>query len=217
MERTTSIEEANEIMGNNFIGPADLLNNDKISNLFFINTNEIPTIPYTINELNSVKKSHILILVLDEFRDRNKISLSKLKQFFGFNPEEKEPCFYNQDWYLNEPFYNDSKLKLSWVLFSIEILETTRSIDPNLIFKNTEIKTLPSALLATYCFFILYFIKNIIFLKYDYLWCNDYDSNGDRIYVGRYIDPNKKNKNGFSIHRHLSIKSNYGAINFLIN
>ena len=140
MERTPTIEEAKKIMGNNFIGPADLLNNDKISDLFFINTNEIPTIPYNINELNSIKISHFLILVLDESKDRNKISLYKLRHFFGFNPEEKEPCFYNQDWYLNEPFYNDIKLKSSWVLFSIEILESTRSIDPNIIFKNSQIR-----------------------------------------------------------------------------
>ena len=217
MERTTNIEEASNIMGNNFIGPEDFLNSYKISNLFFINTNEIPKIPYSINELNSKKKSHILILVLDEFKHRDKISLPILRQYFGLNPEEKEPCFYNQDWYVNEPFYNDSKLKLSWVLFSIEIMESTRSIDPNLILRNSEVKTLPSALLVTYCFFMLYLLRNKLFLKHDYLWCNDYDSNGDRIYVGRYIDPNKKNKNGFSIHRHLSIKNNYGAINFLIN
>ena len=38
-------------------------------------------------------------------------------------------------------------------------------------------------------------------------------TNSDQIYVGRYIDPIKINKNGFSIHRHLKIKNNYGISN----
>ena len=217
MERTTTIVEAKKIMANNFIGSEEILNCDKTSNLFHVNANEIPKIPYSRNELNRLKNTHILLLVLNELKDRNKISFSFLKKYFGFNPEEKEPCFYNQDWYLNEPFYNISELKLSWVLFSLEIDESTRSKDPNLIMGNSQFKDLPTALLATYCFFVLYHVIDKIFLKNDYLWCNDIDSHGDRIYVGRYSDASKKSKNGFSIHRHLSIKNNYGSINFSFN
>ena len=52
--------------------------------------------------------------------------------------------------------------------------------------------------------------------RHDFIWCDDSDHNGDRIYTGRYIDPNGINKNGFNIHRHLSIRPCYGAAPVII-
>jgi len=57
-----------------------------------------------------------------------------------------------------------------------------------------------------------YFNNNVAIWPNEYVWCQDKDLNGDQIYVGRYYDKNGVTKNGFSIHRHLSINSNYGSI-----
>ena len=51
-----------------------------------------------------------------------------------------------------------------------------------------------------------------MFMEKYFIWCNDVDANGDRIYVGRYFDPLGISKNGFSVHRQLRIKNNYGCI-----
>jgi hypothetical protein len=217
MERITTIEEASKIMANNFIGPSEILNCSKTRELFHIDINNIPDIPFTTEELINVKNTHILLLIIDEFKDKNKITFTGFRKYFGIDPDKYQPCFYNQDWYLNENFYLTSELKKSWMLFSININTNTRSKDPNLILTKNYITNFPTALELTYCFFVLYLIRNRILWKSDYVWCNDFDSNQDRIYVGRYIDPLKKNKNGLSIHRHLTLKDNYGAINFFFN
>jgi hypothetical protein len=130
------------------------------------------------------------------------------RDFFGFDPEIKEPCFYNQDWYVNENFYLKSSLKFEWLFVEKKISENSRGVEPSTL--NQSEFRLHSALTFTYIFFIYYLTNNNILWENDYVWCSDYDTNQDQIYVGRYIDPNKINKNGFSIHRHLKIKNNYG-------
>ena len=80
-------------------------------------------------------------------------------------------------------------------------------------FINEKIKY-PTANLCIYLFFLNYAVNKTILWQNDYVWCSDLDSNGDNIYVGRYYDINKVSKDGFSIHRHLKLKSNYGSIDF---
>ena len=46
----------------------------------------------------------------------------------------------------------------------------------------------------------------------DYIWCSDTDSHNDQIYVGKIIDNDNLSKTDFSVHRHLSVKLNYGSI-----
>ena len=69
----------------------------------------------------------------------------------------------------------------------------------------------PSAILTSFVFFSYYLLSRELLWKNDFTWCSDLDNNGDQIYTGRYIDPKGINKNGFNIHRHLSIRSYHGA------
>jgi hypothetical protein len=206
MERTTSIAEAKDIMGDNFIGPDELT---FIAEKMGIKVpSEIPIIPYGLEELKDKQKDYILILGSTQMKSGESLKLRSLRDRFGINPEKYEPCFYNQDWYLNEKFF-DKPLESNWFLIRKNVFEESRGENPDEI-KNHY--SFPSAILCAYSFFAYWFHAAEYLWKHDFIWCNDNDANGDRIYVGRYFDPSQLCKNGLSIHRHLKIRKNYGSI-----
>jgi hypothetical protein len=206
MEGTTSLSLAKEIFGNNFIGPAEL--NQIAEKLKIRPVKNSPTIPFDCGYLKSLNTGYILILSVVELLDGSKLSLKKLRDIFSIYPDDNEPCFYFQDWYINEDFYL-LPLELKWNLIKIEPFDDSRGLPPDL---NKHVNNFPSANLAAYTFFSYWLINNICLWPNNYIWCKDNDSNGDRIYVGRYYDINGKNKNGFSIHRHLSLREYHCAI-----
>lgn len=209
MERTTAINEAKAVMGSNFIGTHELtLIVDKIS----INVpKEIPSIPFSLEELKNKQIDYILILGTSYMQNGSPLSLKTLRDYFGVDPLISEPCFYNQDWYLKEEFFN-KQLDNKWYLIRKSIIDETRAQNPD--YPALKI-SFPSAILCAYTFFVYWFYSAKHLWGNDYIWCSDHDHNGDRVYIGRYIDPNGINKNGFSIHRHLAIRNNYGCINAL--
>jgi hypothetical protein len=83
--------------------------------------------------------------------------------------------FYKQDWYFNEEFANK---------------------DVGGIYTDTPYNTLPAAVYA------YRYLKSKGFEDY-YMWTNDFDSKGDRVYVGGAGF--KGRPKGFQIHRHLTI------------
>lgn len=184
MERTTNLKE---LFGKYYFG------SDEIKKVF---KKDIVLSDMNIEDVEKYKDTHILIHGCD-------INILDILNQFGTN-DNNEPRFYNQDWYLNEEFIL-KKLENKWYLLQKDIDNETRGIFPT----SNE---LPDAILITYIFFINYIINNEILWKYDYIWNSDFDHNGDRIYTGRYIDPNNINKNGFSIHRYLTINNNYGML-----
>ena len=207
MERATTLDEAKTIMGTNFIGPIELaLTADKMN--ISVPTN-IPTIPFSLEELTNKRKDYILILGTSPVSTGVLLTLKSLRDHFGYDPINSEPCFYNQDWYLKEDFYHQS-LNTEWYLLGKSVIVETRAKNPDSITLNIS---LPSAILCAYTFFVYYYHSSKKLWNNDYVWCRDFDNNGDRIYVGRYMDPEGVNKNGFSIHRHLRIRNNYGCIN----
>ncbi len=199
---------AKDIMNENFIGYEELLTIAEKLNLSIEQSpNEaILNIPYEEDYLREISKTHLLILFIPIQKNKEFITLNSLRALFGIDPDIKEPCFYNQDWYVNEPFANFSLREQKWFCIRKEVLTESRGK----IIQNDN--RLPHALICAYSFFVTYFIKSQYLWKNDFVWCKDLDSNGDRIYVGRYFDPSGKAKNGFSIHRHLSISMNYGSI-----
>lgn len=211
MERTT-IKQAKEIFGNNFIGPEQLNFLFKRMNIEYdLNEVEIPEINYSYHELLDKGEEYILILGLPLLRETI-LSIEKFREVFGVEPAITEPCFYNQDWYLNEDFIK-IPLECNWYLLKKTGIEESRSIQPeNLINLDYHF---PSAILCTYTFFAYYFVNNEILWHHDFIWCSDKDHNGDRIYVGKYNDIDGVNKNGFSIHRYLSLRKCYASINVL--
>ena len=134
--------------------------------------------------------------------DNGKVTLNSLKN-------ENPDLFYPQDWYDKEPFMNKSFESGEYTI-SKKILETSRGKSPS-VHNLHEQKLYPASLIA-YIFIIHYKATGTILWPNDYIWCNDFDSNGDQIYVGRYYDPLGLSNTGFSIHRHLTIKENYGWV-----
>lgn len=213
MERNATLEEAKEIMGLNFLGPNELIN----TNLFlFSNSNtfsNIPVINFSCGYLKSLSKSHILILGVSEIKNEGPLTLKILRRHFGFDPSVSEPCFYNQDWYLNEPFFEENSIDNKWYLVRKKSNASLDGTNPE--SHEIPLENYPSALLLSYLFFCWFFhTKGLLLWENEYVWCSDLDSNLDRVYVGRYIDISGKNKNGFSIHRHLKLTKQYGFVDF---
>lgn len=206
----TPIISAQRIMGPNFIGPKEIT--------FFLaslgkkafDESTIPNIPFTQERLAASAKDYMLVLTIPATKDGWILNISNLREAFGINPDKKEPCFYNQDWYLNEPFIYTS-LPLQWQLLKKQVLNESRAVTPENILQSSQIH-FPSAMLCTYTFFIQHVNRKEILWEYDFIWCSDHDHNNDRVYVGKYRDVDGINKNGFSIHRHLSLRSCYGSI-----
>nr|WP_294794080.1 hypothetical protein [uncultured Mucilaginibacter sp.] len=206
MERRASLDEAKQILGSNFIG-ADELN--KISEALAVKIPEIvPQLPFDVKTLEGLNSDYLLILGVSQLRDGRPLTINALRNIFGTNDGLNSPCFYNQDWYLNEEFIN-VPLVQQWYLVRKNVIEETRAVNPDLILKS---HSFPSAILCTYAFLASWFHSGKILWEFDFVWCSDKDHNGDRIYVGKYRDIDGVNKDGFSIHRHLSLRNCYGAI-----
>lgn len=190
-------------MGINFIGKSEL---KKINNVFQFDIPEkCPIIEYEEKELFRKRDSHILILCVSNFLNGDCVNIRNLKRVFA---SYSNPCFYNQDWYNNEKFI-DLKLSYKWILISKTIYDESRGAEKDEILKNYK---LFKAVELTYSFFVYYiYTKGKKLWENDYVWCSDVDDKGDQIYVGRYKDVSGLNSDGFEIHRHLSIKKNYGA------
>lgn len=206
MERRTNIEFAKKKFGTNFIGVDEItMIAPKLGvQLPLI----IPEIPYSKAELNAHSKDSILILGLENMANGKALTLLSLRERFGISSEIHEPCFYNQDWYLNESFLNNA-LESKWYLIKKNVFEESRAVQPTALENKYN---LPSAILCAYTFFAYWFHSKDVLWKDDFIWCSDRDHNGDRIYVGKYVDIDGVNKNGFSIHRHLALRSCYAAI-----
>ncbi len=209
MERQ-DLKSAEQIFGKNFIGPSQLKAIEKSLGVTVpANSSEIPLIPFSIQELQMYSETHILLLQVAYTSQMQHINILSLRDFFGTNAKEESPVFYPQDWYINEKFAR-TLLSLKWVLLQKELEPQTRGKLPD--SEALSQNKLPSAITCTYAFFAYYLHTSGGKLwEFDYIWCSDLDASGDRIYVGRYTDPAGLANSGFSIHRHLSIKQNYGS------
>lgn len=209
MERIT-IVQGKELFGPNFIGW------DELKPLFErmglpLSSIRVPDILYSSGDLKKCSKDYILLLGIPELGGK-KLSIAYFRECFGVNPDISEPCFYNQDWYMNEKFIHDT-LELRWYLLKKSVVEDSRAVQPeDLLEKNIHF---PFAILCVYTFFAYYYARNEMLWFHDFIWCNDTDHNGDRIYVGKYHDIDGVNKNGFSIHRHLALRLCYASIDIV--
>lgn len=196
------LAQAKKIMGKNFIGPEELGAISAKLGIADVSKPRIAKILFTESVLKKHRKNAFLILGVQKFKNGKKMTLNNLRTRFGTNPK-KEPCFYNQDWYLKEDFAAQKTLKPAWYLVSTSVQSNTRGQNPERIKRSVKNGyEFPSAVLAAFTFFTYYFYTGGGMLwKRDFIWCSDRDSNGDRIYVGRYP---------FNVHRHLRIRAWYG-------
>jgi hypothetical protein len=185
----------------------DTIGPEELSTLPFLKqaSFKAATMPFSGEQLAACTGTHILVLApaIPGF------TLVHMRDIFGTDPA-REPCMYAQDWYLNEDFAN-AALDGQWHLIRKDVLEEARAKTPEDIESKLQGETFPTAATAAFAFFAWYLIRGEVLWKHDFIWCSDRDHNGDRVYVGRYVDPDGVNKNGFNIHRHLSLRSAYSA------
>lgn len=201
-------ERIRQIFGDDFIGKEELR---PFLIAMGIDGEEIQERPieYSDSDLQmAASEGYILIYGVGHINGQH-ITLRFLRDKFGVNPDVSEPCLYNQDWYLKEDFV-DRFLNAQWYLIKKDVFEESRAVMPDDLTQRGL--SFPSAILCGYTFFAYYFACNQYLWWHDFIWCCDTDHNGDRIYVGKYHDIDGVNKNGFSIHRHLALRSCYGAI-----
>lgn len=209
--------EARELFGRNFIGSTELVSiaASMGTDPDYWRTNPIPEIPYDQSHLSAYTSSHLLILGLPSLRGGVPLTIANLREQFGWNADQHAPAFYPQDWYLREPFATEQTLEPRWYLLSRSVAASTRGQNPEQM-DSQAIKKLPPAVLTAYAFFANYLLSNgNILWEHDFVWCSDVDHNGDRIYTGRYRDPDQLSKDGFSVHRHLRIRQCYGVAELL--
>ncbi len=210
MERVATLIEAKQMFGVNFIGSQELLPFfDRLG--IDINNVHIPSLEkYSFSVLEKAcNDGYILILGIDTVNGK-RITLEILRSVFGTNPDVSEPCFYNQDWYLEESFFKESTIETQWYLIKKDVEHDSRAIQPSELIRRGY--NFPPAILCAYTFFAYYFARGEYLWYHDFIWNCDVDHNNDRIYVGKYHDIDGVNKNGFSIHRHLALRNCYGAI-----
>lgn len=197
-------------MGENFLGPQELEPIRKALGL--PNFSDVPPIPYALDLLKRHRKDSILILGATHDRRGRRLTLSLMKKAFGADPALSEPCFYPQDWYQRERFANAVTLDSKWYLLRRNVQNASRGQEPRVLERTLPRNDVfPPAVLTAFAFFA-YFLHTggTALWVHDFIWCADKDANGDRIYTGRYRDPAGLSKNGFSVHRHLSIRRCYG-------
>ena len=209
MESVANLERAKQLFGDNFLGPDEVrCLMEKFEDGYSFN--EVPQITYSWDVLEKcAKDGYILVMGVPEIYPQNKkLTIRTLRDKFGYDPDAAEPCFYNQDWYERENFI-DCQMREGWFLIRKNVYEESRGVFPQELINKF---TFPSAVSCVYAFFTAWLTKDIRLWYHDYVWCIDTDHNGDRIYVGKYHDVDGINKDGFSIHRHLSLRSCYGCV-----
>ena len=192
-------------MKDSIIGPDEI---NGISELSLSVPDDHDHIAFSAEEIESKSKDYMLILGCSAFKDGTPVTIRSMIGVFGKDPDIGEPCFYNQDWYNNEDFI-DAPLKDGWFFIRKDVYEDSRAVQPDELIKE---HSFPSAVTCTYAFFTAWLSLGIKLWYHDFVWCSDTDHNNDRIYVGKYHDVDGINKNGFSIHRHLSLRPCYGCI-----
>lgn len=205
MKKVIDEKTARDIMESNVIGAEEL---SAIGTMKLAIGNNSPEIPYSVEELIAKKDDYILILGVSKFIDGSSVTIRALKEIFGRNPDENEPCFYNQDWYEKELFI-DVPMDDGWYLIRKNVYEESRGIQPSELSEKFEF---PLAIRCVYSFYVAWLALGMKLWFHDFIWCSDTDHNGDRIYVGKYHDVEGINKNGFSIHRHLALRPCYACI-----
>jgi len=208
MERK-ELDGLKQLFGHNLIGPDEL--KSLLAKLGWGTDISVPELNYPEEQLKQCAKDYLLVMGVPEIGGRP-VTIRTLREAFGFDPDESEPCFYNQDWYMHEDFI-DRTLQSRWYLVRKQVVESSRAVMPEQLMENRY--AFPSAILCAFAFFAYYFHYGEHLWYHDFVWCSDTDHNGDRIYVGKYHDVDGVNKNGFSVHRHLALRQCYAAVNCL--
>lgn len=134
--QNVSVSEAQKIFGDNFLGP------EAIEKAFGFRPNEIPSIPFSAEELHHTSELGMtLILQIDRFPKGQLITMRKIYKILGNKRIKKTRVFYGTDRVssqislVKEPFFTKEAPKFGWKLvkdlpetFNQDYLQQTKSI-----------------------------------------------------------------------------------------
>ncbi|PWB38579.1 MAG: hypothetical protein C3F02_02595 [Parcubacteria group bacterium] len=117
----TSIEQAAEIMGADFLGP------EVVENVWGVKleTKDIPPIPFSRADLGRAKElNQQLVLRVDKAADGSPLTMQKMNEYVDPKLAQagKGKLLYDIDWYKNEEFYTTETPEISWALVSKELI-----------------------------------------------------------------------------------------------
>ena len=121
-------EQIRQLFGVNFIGEEELKPFFKALGFGKVENKECP-IQYNDSDLQkAASEGYILIYGVRNINGQD-VTLKFFREKFGVNPDESEPCLYNQDWYMKEDFM-DTTLETKWYLIKKDVYEESRAVMP---------------------------------------------------------------------------------------
>jgi hypothetical protein len=169
---STDQKRAREIMGENYLGPEDVMKHFNVS-FTDIELAQLREIPFTESTLEACKKTHILFagypLSILEIRGKAK------------------NLFYDQDWYDNENFAKKEKVNLQWHLIRKDEMPSSTSKtwqqQQSLLTAN---EITPRACEVIYMVMLDCLVTGKRLLAIMYVRCSDLASDGHRVIVGLF-------------------------------
>lgn len=125
-EFSTAIEEAEELFGEDFLGP------EQVEKAFGIEVADIPDLPYEQAELQRAKElGQMLVLRTDQAPDGRPLTMQKMMELLQpkFDAGGRGKVLYDTYWYKNEKFFTEGKPTSRWALVS-------KTVIPNSTNKN---------------------------------------------------------------------------------
>ncbi len=120
-ERETSLERAQEIMGERLLGP------EEVKDVFGIEVETVPPILFPEEMLEKLKDSCRLILYADKFPDGTPVTGETVMRKFDNKKVDGSKLLYDTDWYENDDFFTKESPQLRWKIVSDEVIPGSTS------------------------------------------------------------------------------------------
>ncbi|MDE1970077.1 MAG: hypothetical protein KGI50_00660 [Patescibacteria group bacterium] len=205
-EVTIEFNEAQELLGKDFLGP------EAVKATFGIELSpdelgRIENIPFTREELEQAKQLGMMLVLriprIGKDKTAKPFSINNVRGVFkagdklGNPTKKKTKIFYDQDWYNNESFATQVTPSLGWSLVMKEVLQESRSknwdqqeevlkswakqnnIDPASVKRRTPVEIIYDTLLY-------YGANKESLLESSYDWSAVQSSGGSFVFVGRF-------------------------------
>ena len=122
-------QEVREILGRD-----NVLGQEEVKQVFEVNVpvSELPTIPYTPEQLESAKAAGMmLVLRIDKDKEGNPLTGKRIQEMFEANmvAQDKGKLLYDTDWYKDEPFFKTETPTMEWKLVTKDLIPDSKNKD----------------------------------------------------------------------------------------